>query len=85
MRKTGVESRILQLSDPAVNRRHRRFRIACADPIACATAPALVEAFRREAPFATFSSRPAFLDQAPRAVRRDQVDVALGAFRQIAM
>jgi DNA-binding transcriptional LysR family regulator len=67
--------------DPGVTR--RRFRIACADPIASVVAPALVDAFRRGAPFATFSSRSAFLDQALRAVRRGQVDVALGVFRQI--
>jgi len=67
--------------DPSVSR--RRFRIACADPIASIVAPALVNAFREEAPLATFSSRPAFLDAALRAVRRGEVDVALGVFRQI--
>ncbi|MGH7012479.1 MAG: LysR substrate-binding domain-containing protein [Caulobacteraceae bacterium] len=67
--------------DPRVTR--RRFRIACADPIASVIAPGLVQAFREEAPHAIFSSRPAFLDQALRAVRRGEVDVALGVFGRI--
>ena len=67
--------------DPSVSR--RRFRIACADPVASVVAPGLVTAFRQEAPLATFSSRPAFLDAALRSVRRGEVDVALGVFRQI--
>ncbi|MGH6993268.1 MAG: LysR family transcriptional regulator, partial [Caulobacteraceae bacterium] len=61
----------------------RRFRIACADPIASVIAPGLVRAFREEAPHAIFSSRPAFLGQALRAVRRGEVDVALGVFGRI--
>jgi DNA-binding transcriptional LysR family regulator len=61
----------------------RRFKIACADPIASLIGPSLVDAFRDEAPLATFSARPAFLDNALRAVRRGEADVALGVFRQI--
>jgi len=67
--------------DPSISR--RRFRIACADPVASVIAPGLVRAFREEAPLAIFSSRPAFLDAALRSVRRGEVDVALGVFRQI--
>jgi len=67
--------------DPRVTR--RRFRLAVADPIGTVIGPALVNAFRDEAPLATFSMRPAFLEQALRAVRRGEVDVALGLFNQI--
>lgn len=67
--------------DPAES--HRRFRIVCADHIATLTAPPLVEVFRREAPNATFSARPAYLNQALRAVRRDEADIALGVFDQV--
>jgi len=66
--------------DPAES--HRRFRIVCADHIATLLAPPLVEIFRREAPNATFSARPAYLTQALRAVRRDEADIALGVFDQ---
>jgi DNA-binding transcriptional LysR family regulator len=61
----------------------RRFKIACADPIASIIGPYLVEAFRREAPLAHFSAQPAFHTKALRAVRRGEADVALGVFRQI--
>ena len=67
--------------DPRVSR--RRFRLAVADPIGTVIGPALVNLFRDEAPLATFSMRPAFLEQALRAVRRGEVDVALGLFNQI--
>jgi DNA-binding transcriptional LysR family regulator len=67
--------------DPGASR--RRFRIACADPVASILGPQLVEAFRREAPLATFSARPGFLDSALRAVRRREVDLALGVFQHI--
>ena len=46
------------------------FRIVCPDHIASMLAGPLVEAFRRDAPSATFSVRPAYLDRALRAVRR---------------
>lgn len=67
--------------DPGSTR--RRFRIGYADPIGTLIGPALVNAFRAEAPFATFSMRPSYLEQALRAVRRGEVDVALGLFSQI--
>ncbi|HEY3797971.1 MAG TPA: LysR substrate-binding domain-containing protein [Caulobacteraceae bacterium] len=67
--------------DPAVSR--RRFRIGAADPIASLVAPALTRVFRDEAPQALFALRPAFLDWALQAVRRGEIDVALGVFRQI--
>lgn len=61
----------------------RRFRIVCPDHIASMLGGPMAEAFRREAPNATFSVRPAFLDRALRAVRRDEADVAIGIFEQI--
>jgi LysR family transcriptional activator of mexEF-oprN operon len=64
-------------------RSRRRFRIACPDDIATLVGGGLVEAFRREAPRATFSTRWAILDRALRAVRRGEADVAIGVFRQI--
>lgn len=64
--------------DPALTR--RRFRIACPDDIVSLIGQSLIETFRREAPEATFSARPVFLDRALRAVRRGEADLALGAF-----
>jgi DNA-binding transcriptional LysR family regulator len=67
--------------DPAHS--NRRFRIVCPDHIASMLAGPLVEAFRREAPSATFSVRPAYLERALRAVRRDEADLAIGIFEQL--
>ena len=67
--------------DPAKSR--RRFRIACPEDITTLIATALVDAFRREAPLATFSARWAMHARALRAVHRGEADVALGVFRQI--
>jgi DNA-binding transcriptional LysR family regulator len=67
--------------DPRTTR--RRFRLACADPIESLIGPRLVEAFREEAPLATFSARWVVLDQALRAVLRGEVDMALGVFGHI--
>lgn len=67
--------------DPALT--SRRFKIGCAEEIASLIGSALVEAFRKQAPRATFSTRWAVLDRALRAVRRGEIDVALGVFRQI--
>jgi DNA-binding transcriptional LysR family regulator len=67
--------------DPGATR--RRFRLAVADPIGTLIGPALVNTFREEAPLATFSMRPAFLEQALRAVRRGEADVAVGLFNHI--
>src|SRR5262249_25957871 len=55
----------------------------CPDHIASMLGGPLTQAFRREAPNATFSARPAYLDRALRAVRRDEADVAIGIFEQI--
>src|SRR5580658_1413 len=44
-------------------RSRRRFRIVCPDDIATLLAAPLVEAFRRAAPRASFSTRPAYLDR----------------------
>ena len=62
---------------------HRRFRIVCPCQFASMLGAPLVEAFRREAPNATFSTRPAYLEHALRAVRRDEADMALGVFDQL--
>jgi len=67
--------------DPAESQ--RRFRLVCPDHIASMLAGPLVDAFRREAPNATFSVRPAYLERALRAVRRDEADVAVGIFEQL--
>ncbi|HLI67910.1 MAG TPA: LysR substrate-binding domain-containing protein [Caulobacteraceae bacterium] len=67
--------------DPASAR--RRFRIACQGSIASLIGGHLTGTFRRFAPGCAFSIRPAMFDRALRAVRRGEVDVALGAFRQI--
>ena len=67
--------------DPAHS--NRRFRIVCPDHIASMLGGPLTEVFRREAPSATFSVRPAYLERAVRAVRRDEADVAIGIFNQI--
>jgi DNA-binding transcriptional LysR family regulator len=67
--------------DPGGSR--RRFRIACPDDVATLLGEGMVEAFRAEAPMASFSVRPAILDRAMRAVRRGEADVALGVFAQI--
>jgi LysR family transcriptional activator of mexEF-oprN operon len=67
--------------DPGRSR--RRFRIACPEYIASQIGERLVDIFRRDAPRAAFSTRWAVLDRALRAVRRGEVDVALGIFPQI--
>jgi DNA-binding transcriptional LysR family regulator len=67
--------------DPAMSR--RRFGIACPEDVASLIGDRLVETFRHEAPRATFATRWAILDRALRAVRRGEVDVALGVFGQI--
>lgn len=64
--------------DPAASR--RRFRIVCPEHFATLIAVPLVEAFRRQAPGASFSTRPAFLERALRAVRRGEAELALGVF-----
>jgi DNA-binding transcriptional LysR family regulator len=67
--------------DPARSR--RRFRIVCPQDIATLLAVPLVETFRTQAPRATFSTRPAYLDRALRAVRRGEAEVALGVFDHV--
>ncbi len=64
--------------DPA--RTRRRFRIACPDDIVSLFGQSLIETFAREAPEATFATRPVFLERALRAVRRGEADIALGVF-----
>lgn len=65
------------------HRSRRRFGIASPDAIVTLVADRLTESFRREAPGATFAARPVFLDRALAAVRRGEVDVALGAFDSV--
>ena len=67
--------------DPARSR--RRFGIACSEEIASLLGVGLVRTFAAEAPRAAFAIRWAILDRALRAVRRGEVDLALGVFRQI--
>ena len=67
--------------DPAESR--RRFRILCPDYIATLLAGPLVAAFRDEVPHGSFSTWPAFLGRALRAIRRGEAEVAIGAFDQL--
>jgi DNA-binding transcriptional LysR family regulator len=67
--------------DPGQSR--RRFRLACPEGAASLLAPDLVAAFLREAPHATFTTRVVLLDRAVAAVRRGEVDLALGVFGKI--
>jgi len=60
----------------------RRFGIACPPEITSLIGASLTGAFRAEAPKATFATRWAILDRAQRAVRRGEVDLALGVFGQ---
>jgi DNA-binding transcriptional LysR family regulator len=64
--------------DPKHSR--RRFGIASPDSIVTLMADRLTETFRREAPQAAFAARPVYLNRALAAVRRGEVDIALGAF-----
>ena len=64
--------------DPAKSR--RRFRIACQAEFTSLVGDRLVEAFRRTARRASFSTRWAILDRALRALRRGEVDLAIGMF-----
>jgi DNA-binding transcriptional LysR family regulator len=67
--------------DPGESR--RRFRIGAPDWLATLIAPGLVDAFRSEAPGATFSTRWAITERALRAVHRGESDIALGSFGAI--
>ena len=64
-------------------RSRRRFGIACAEEVASLIGVGMVRSFAAAAPRANFAVRWAILDRALRAVRRGEVDVALGVFRQI--
>src|SRR5215469_16373036 len=64
-------------------RSRRRFGIASPDAFVTLMIDRLAETFRREAPQATFAARPVFLNRALAAVRRGEVDVALGVFETI--
>lgn len=61
----------------------RRFGIACPDHIATLMSDQLTAHFQRDAPNAVFSLRTGYLDHAITAVRRGEVDLAIGAFGQI--
>ena len=67
--------------DPA--HAQRIFKIATPEFINTIIGGCLVEAFQREAPRVAFVSRPLYLDQAVTALRRGEVDVALGQFARL--
>jgi DNA-binding transcriptional LysR family regulator len=67
--------------DPKLSR--RRFGIGAQEAFVTAIADKLAESFRREAPNATFATRWAILDRALAAVRRGEIDIALGVFQSI--
>ncbi len=61
-------------------RSRRRFSIASPDYLVTLIADGLTQSFQREAPEATFAARPVLLKRALAALRRGEVDVALGVF-----
>ncbi len=67
--------------DPSQSR--RRFGIACADHVTTLMADRLVESFRKTAPRANFTTRHVILDRALAAVRRGDVDIAIGVFDSV--
>src|SRR5580704_4384415 len=67
--------------DPKQSR--RRFGIGSAGAFPAIIGDKLTESFRREAPNATFAERYAILDRALAAVRRGELDIALGMFQAI--
>jgi len=67
--------------DPKHSR--RRFAIASPDYLVSLMADRLTESFQREAPESTFAARPVFLKRALAALRRGEVDVALGVFDSV--
>lgn len=67
--------------DPGRSR--RRFSLACPDNIASLIGDRLVESFRKEAPRATFMTRPVMYGRALAAIQRGEIDVALGAFGEM--
>jgi len=64
-------------------RSRRRFGIGSPDSFVTLMGDKLAESFRREAPGATFAARPVFLNRALAAVRRGEVDIALGVFDSV--
>jgi len=67
--------------DPARSR--RRFELAGPGFVTSIIGGPLVESFRREAPGATFACRRLLIDLALAAVRRGDIDLALGQFTRI--
>jgi DNA-binding transcriptional LysR family regulator len=70
----GISARF----DAATSRRD--FRIASPDLLGPVIAPLLLEAFEREAPAARFALRTLVGSEAVKALRLDQLDVAIGQF-----
>ena len=61
----------------------RSFHLAAPEFLTALLAGPLLEAFRRNAPRARFAFRPLLGDDALRAVRRDEVDLAVGRFARV--
>jgi len=64
--------------DPA--RTERDFRLAAPDHVGTLLAPPLLAAFERQAPRARFALRALLGEDALQALRRDEIDLALGQF-----
>ena len=67
--------------DPA--RARRRFSLAGPESIASIIGAPLAEMFLKAAPNATFAMRPLLIDLALNALRRGEIDLALGRFTRI--
>lgn len=67
--------------DPSLST--RRFNIAAPYNVTSLIGGKLVEAFRREAPRAAFASRRLLVDMAVAAVRRGEIDIAIGQFASL--
>lgn len=74
----GVTVTPEKVFDPSQTR--RRFRIACPDYITSLTGDRLVQSFREEAPRSILLIRPIMLARALTAIRRGEIDLAIGAF-----
>lgn len=71
--------------EPAFNpaRSSRRFRVACPAGVAALVGDRLVETLRAGAPRASVSMRWLILERALQAVRRGEIDLAIGVFDRV--